>query len=197
MIRKILVPGNKLNIPALIGGLIVIYIVLYGGPWWTLTATGANPTFKVGVAPYQIYIEILGKPVDIPILKYLILSGYLSYLAIGLLSVIGSFLPSKEISKALIGYRAIAMKIFTVITLYLSLIAVKNMLKVDIPLIGSTVMNFKLPYEAGVINVETPIEAGFTLTFYIAVTAAILLLIGKLLSGKQKNMEVTGKLREK
>ena len=187
MIRKILVPGNKLNIPALIGGLIIIYIVLYGGPWWTLVAMGANPTFKAGVAPYQIYIEILGKPVDIPIFKYLILSGYLSYLVIGLLSIIGSFLPSREISKTLIGYRAIAMKIFTVITLYLGLIAVKNMLKVDIPLIGTTIMNFKLPYETGVINVETPIEAGFTLTFYIAVTAAILLLIGRLLTGKQKN----------
>lgn len=187
MIRKILILGNRVNIPALIGGLITIYIALYGGPWWTLNAVGANPTFKAGIAPYQIYVELLGNPVNIPTLKYIILSGYLTYLAIGLLAVIGSFIPEKEVSKALIGYRAIIIKIFTVIIIYIGLIAVKTIFKIDIPIIGSTIVSFKLPYETGVINVETPVEAGFTMTFYIAVVAASLLAIGRLLSGKGRS----------
>jgi|Deesub1362A_J573_1020465.scaffolds.fasta_scaffold00008_166 hypothetical protein len=187
--RNILIPGNKVNIPALAAGILILYILYTNEPWWTLTAVGENPTFKALVAPYRIEIEIMGKPVDSPIIHYITLSGTISYLLIGLSSIAAAFLPQKPWSKSLIGYRAITMIIFTVATLYISLYTIKNMLGITLPLIGMAETTFKLPYETGTINIYTPVEAYFTQTFYLALIAAILAAIARTLTGKEEEEE--------
>jgi hypothetical protein len=115
-VRKALTLGYRLNIPALLAGIIILYIIYKGEPWWILTAVGKIPTFKAEVAPYIINIVILNKPVDAPIITYIVLSGYLTYLLVGIATIIGSLIPSREISKSLIGYRSLTIPVLSIVT---------------------------------------------------------------------------------
>lgn len=189
MVRNILVPMNRVNIPALVAGILILYILYTGAPWWTLTALGESPTFKADVAPYLISIEILDKPVDSPILKYIMLSGMISYLLIGVTCLAAAFIPDREWSKPVIGYRAIIMIFLTLTTLYFGLYMVRRLIGVSLPFYGTATALFKFPYETGTINVYTPVKAVFTQTFYLAVIAAILAAIGRILTGKSGEEE--------
>ena len=176
---------NKFNIPAFIAGVIIIYIVYSHDPWWILTAVGDNPTFYAYVAPYMIDISILGNPINLPVIHYITLSGFLTYLAIGLACIIGAFFPSKDWSKSLIGYRALIVPIVTMITLYIGLTFARNYVDVNIPLVGSKIIIYKLHYGNTVINTYTQMKSIFTDTFYLAIIAGALASIGRIVSGKE------------
>ena len=186
MVRRLLVPKNRINIPGLIAGILILYILYTNEPWWTLKAIGENPTFQALVAPYRIEIEIMGKPVDSPIIHYTVLAGKITYLLMALTTITASLIPGKQWSKSLIGYRALTMIIFTVATLYIGLYTIKNTLAITLPLTGTAETIYKLPYETGTIQVYTPVKAEFTTTFYLAITATILAVIAKTLIKKKE-----------
>ena len=183
MVRKYLVPSNRINILGLMAGIIILYILYTNQPWWVLSAIGDKPTFKAAIAPYLINIEILDKPVNSPIIKYVVLSGTITYLLTGILCILSSFLPNKPWSKNIIGYRPLVMLILTLTTLYIGLHMVRNMVGVTLPYYGTAITLFQLPYETGTINVYTSVKAEFTRTFYIAVVAALLATCARIVIG--------------
>lgn len=185
-VRNILVPGDRVNILALIAGALILYMLYLDGAWWTIYAVGDNPTFTAIVAPYKIGISILGKPVNVPIIPYVELSGFLTYLFIGLGCIIGGLIPNKEISKSLIGFRALSIPIITIFTIYLGLSVAKNYVNVAVPIFGSTELQLQIPYRSNVIKTYTLVNAEFTYTYYIALTAGILAALGRILTGKKE-----------
>ena len=182
-VRKALTLGYRLNIPALLAGIIILYIIYKGEPWWILTAVGEIPTFKAEVAPYIINIVILNKLVYAPIITYIILSGYLTYLLVGIATIIGSLMPRKEISKSLIGYRALTIPILSLVTIYIATIFVERVLGIKIPFIGYSTLIYSIPYQGSLIKTTTPMQAFFTDSYYLAIIAGILGVIGKLVAG--------------
>ncbi len=177
---KILTLNNRFNIPAFIAGVIMLYILYSDSPWWFLKAVGEKPTFEAYIAPYHIQIFILGKPIEAPIIYYAVLSGYLIYLLTGLLCILGSFYPGKGWSKSLVGYKGLIIPLATIITIYISLYAIRSYMNIDILLIGKGIIRFNLSYDSNIIRTSTEYVAGFTYTFYLALIAGVLSLIGRL-----------------
>lgn len=184
-LRNILVPKGKVNIPAILAGILILYIVYSGGDWWIVYAIGEKPTFTAYIAPYNIDISILCKKVIVPIIPYIELSGFLTYLFIGIACIVGGVIPGRELSKALVGFRALTLPIITIITIYIGLIAARSYVNVDIPLIGETVIQLQIPYGTQAISTYTPIRSGFTVTYYITLVAGVLAVLGRLVTGKR------------
>lgn len=182
--KRVLLLGGKVNILAIVAGILMLYILYTGEPWWILTAVGDNPTFGAEIAPYKIVIEIMDRPVDIPLINYMVLSGYITYLLIGVVSIIGGLTAKYGWSEKLLGYRALIMIVATIGSLYLGLFAVENMIGIQLPFIGMDTILFQYPYQGETINIFTVVSSGFTDTFYLALVAAILVTIGKILVRK-------------
>ena len=183
---KILTLNNRFNIPAFLGGILILYVVLSKSPWWVLEAVGERPTFSAYVSPYLININILGKPLEAPILYYAVVSGFLVYTLTGITCIIGAFYPKKRWSKTLIGFRGFIIPLFTTVMLYITLLMAKNYLNTDIPIVGRGVLEFSISYGGGDIHTYTTFIADFTNTYYIAVIAGILTLVGRLITGAER-----------
>jgi hypothetical protein len=172
---------EKLNIPGLIGGLMVIYLVLFMEPWWVLRAVGEDPSFYAYISPFKIDIGIMGRTVDIPLLKYVVISGLLTYLWIGITSVIASLFPSRNFSRPLLGFRALIITLSIFITLYIGLRVARNYVDVTLPLIGTETLVMTIPYQDANIVITTPVEAYLTQAYYLMLVASILIAIGKII----------------
>lgn len=186
-IRKALTLDYRLNIPALLAGMIILYITYKGGAWWVLTAVGSIPTFKAEVAPYIINIVILNKPVNAPIITYIVLSGYLTYILVGIATIVGAFIPRSEISKALIGYRTLTIPVLSIATIYIATIFVERTLGIKIPFIGSSILTYTIPYQDSIIKTYTPIQAFLTNSYYLALISGVLGVVGRLASGHKED----------
>ncbi len=72
-VSKALTFGYRLNVIGLLAGFMLLYVALSDRPWWVLIGgTVEEPTFLAEVSPFRVSVIILGKPVVIQILPYLI-----------------------------------------------------------------------------------------------------------------------------
>jgi len=179
-IQKILTLNNRVNIPALISGVIVLfYTMLLQEPWWIVKSED-NYTLIISYAPYKICCLILGRPVYIPIADYLSISGLLVFTLISILLIIGALIQNKNLAEILIGYRCFLIITLVPIILYTSLLCISIFAQISLPLVGSREVNWTIFLDNKPIKVTLLVSSEFTYVFYIMIICAILSLIGKL-----------------
>jgi len=175
---------RRVNIFALVSGIIIIYITYTGEPWWVIRAIGVNPTFYANIAPYKIEINIMDRGVDIPILKYITLSGLLSYQYTGLKNLLGSVIPWRRIRKYFIGVSPIMAPLIMILTLYLALSMVNMNMGISIPIVGESTMILNIASDGPIIKVYTNTSSSFTPTYILSLVAGILGVIAKIIEGR-------------
>ena len=187
-----LILGGSINLPAFIGGIIFLYILFMGETWWVIKGLGENPSFYASVAPYNIEIIILGKPVYVPIIEYIVLSGYISMLWVGISTIIASLIPRKKLSSYLLGYKPVLMAFGFLLSVYIGVSIAETYVGVAIPMIGETTLYMEIDTQYGPINVYTPSIAYFTPSYFMVLVASILIALGNVIQTKYlKKMEVT------
>lgn len=92
---------GHVNIPALLSGLITLYLVLFGGPLVRLVSGAGEVSFGFDT----VSITLFGISGEIPILRYLYISSKLSYGVAGLSLIAGSLVRDRELSRGLIGFK--------------------------------------------------------------------------------------------
>jgi hypothetical protein len=91
----------KFNLLGLASAFLLFYTVLSNNPWWTVYGgVGDERTFSAEVSPFNISVEVLGKPVIVPILFYLTMAARLSILLAAVTTLSGSLLAQKAVVKA-------------------------------------------------------------------------------------------------
>ena len=135
-----------------------------------------NQDFGIEVSPFYFNIYIVGGYVSIEIVKYMIFAYKLLaiYSSIRLFIVVLAKDPRlREAAFTLMPFTTFLY--FTILLLVITLLTPQ--INLNIPLIGSEVINYKI----GNIELSIPVKAGFTLYFLIAFVAAILNIIAYLL----------------
>jgi hypothetical protein len=160
----------KVNFFGIVASLLLFYIVLSNKPWWILR--GGEGIFYAAVSPFNVKIEILGKPVIVPIIFYLNLTATLSMLLAASTMLLGSFLAEKEWSRPMIGFKGLMLPILFLVGLVISLEFVKNM-GIAVPLMGEFILRYEIPIGQGIIT-ETPSVAMLTSDYWIALLAGII-----------------------
>ncbi len=100
LLEKVFYLGH-VNVPALLSGLITLYLVFFGGPLVRLASEAGEVSFGFD----KVSILLFGTSGDMPILNYLYLSSKLSYAVAGLSLVAGSLVRDRRLSRELIGFK--------------------------------------------------------------------------------------------
>jgi len=153
-LKGFLILFGRINLPALFAGIIFIYVALKRDYWWIAKSIGDKPTFFAGVAPYRIDIMILGKDVVVNGLPYIELSGFLTCVVVGVLALIGAFLPKKDLSKSMVGFRPLIIPVVIVISVYIGVMVAGRMIGTRIPFLGSSPIIFTLHYGSYTIYIQ-------------------------------------------
>jgi hypothetical protein len=140
---------------------------------------GDEFTFSAEVSPFNIAVQVLGKPVTVPILPYLNLAARLSILLAAVTIFVGSLLARKPWSKPLMSLRGLTLPILFLAGLFIGLNAVKQLAGVSLPLAGKSTLKYSIPYAGGRISTETLVEATLTQEYWIALAAGVLSALAK------------------
>ena len=177
----------KINWFGLAGGgftLVVVIASLYV-PWWQISI---GELAKANVSPVNTnFVFVLGadKPVSftVPLLWAVTIVGLLFLLTSGIVMLLYSILPSKSYSKHLLVF-AYKKPLFTVIFFIIPLIAVplilQAILKIAIPLNGTSTIAIPAGFLGGGVTVSFLISAGFLWPFYLGIVAAGLCIAARL-----------------
>jgi hypothetical protein len=175
----------RVNLLGLASALLLFYTALSNKPWWTMSggAVGGQ-SFLAEVSPFSIVVEILGKPVEVPILPYLTLAARLTILLAAASILIASSLATKPWSKPLMNVRGLILPILFLATLYLGLSLAGSYVGVNLPLVGESTLEYVV--HAGELNIttKTPMEAGFTQEYWLALAAGVVSAFGKAVHGR-------------
>jgi hypothetical protein len=100
----------KFNLLGLASSFLLFYTALSNNPWWTVYGgVGDERTFSAEVSPFNISVEVLGKPATVPILFYLNMAARLSILLAAATTLSGSLVANKPRSKPLISLRGLML----------------------------------------------------------------------------------------
>lgn len=171
-----LVYFRHINLPALLAGIITVYLVLQSREFITLVSQileGDYISFGFG----NIEITLFGRRYKPPILEYLIISSKLSYLVAGSSLIAGSLIKDEQLSRGLIGFKLPSMTglLLAVVVLIVSYLGgvfnpISNEISVSLTLnIGGQVYTIPIPY-----------SIRFTFNSYLTITANILAIVGRL-----------------
>lgn len=175
----------RVNLLGLASALLLFYTALSNKPWWTMTGgTVGEQTFLAEVSPFNIVVEILGKPVEVPILPYLNLAARLSILLAAAMIFIGSLLAMRAWSKPLMNIRGLLLPIFFLAGLYFGLSLAGSYVGVSLPLAGESTLEYMIHSGEFKIATETPVVAAFTQEYWLALAAGIVSVLGKAVHGK-------------
>ena len=175
----------RVNLLGLASALLLFYTALSNKPWWTITGgTVGEQSFLAEVSPFNIVVEILGKPVEVPILPYLNLAARLTILLAAVTIIIGSLLATRPWSKPLMNVRGLILPILFLAALYFGLSLAGSYVGVSLPLAGESTLEYVIHSGELKITTETPVEAAFTQEYWLALAAGILSTFGKAIHGK-------------
>jgi hypothetical protein len=105
---KVLTLNHRFNLLGVASSSLLFYTALSNNPWWTIYGgIGDERTFSAEVSPFNISVEVLGKPVIVPMLFYLTMAARLSILLAAATTLSGSLLANKPWSKPLISLRGL------------------------------------------------------------------------------------------
>jgi len=181
-VSRALTFDGRLNVPALLGGLIAVYLAVRRDPWWVLTSLGQSPTLKVVLSPYLINVEILGRPLTSPIFTCLTTSGLLTVLLAGTTAVVGSMLTTRPWSKRLLGFSMLSITAIFMVSLFVTIKLAESMVGISIPIVGEGEITFSTTYGSTRILAITPVEAELDVGFHLAVVSSALILLGRYLA---------------
>lgn len=163
----------RINWAGLAGGVTTILVVIMSliYPWWQLKI--GNDLFTANVSPLNTGFYMLGKSVTMPLFWAVNIAGLLTFLASGVTMIIYSLLPSKPYSKALLDF-AHKKPLYTLLTFTIFLCAstllARELIKLDVPLSGSTNSTVPIPLFQGT-TIGILISTGFQLPFWLALVA--------------------------
>ena len=184
-IVKALSLNYRVNLLGLASALLLFYTALSNKPWWTITGgIEGERTFSAEVSPFNIAVEILGKPATVPILPYLNLAARLSILLAAATILLGSLLATKPWSKPLISVRGLVLPILFLCGLFIGLSLAGSYVGVNLPLTGEFTLAYAIPYGELNIATETPVAATLTGEYWIALAAGIISVLAKAFQGK-------------
>jgi hypothetical protein len=160
---KVLTLNNRFNLLGISSSLLLFYTALSNSPWWTMAGgMGDEFIFSAEVSPFNIAVQVLGKPVTVPILPYLNLAARLSILLAAVTIFVGSLLARKPWSKPLMSLRGLTLPILFLAGLFIGLNLAKSFVGVGPPLVGKFTLEYSIPYAGGWIATETLAEATLT-----------------------------------
>jgi hypothetical protein len=135
----------KFNLLGLASAFLLFYTALSNNPWWTVYGgVGDERTFSAEVSPFNISVEVLGKPVIVPILFYLTMAARLSILLAAVTTLSGSLLIKKPWSKTLISLRGLILPLLFLAGLFVTLNLAVSYVNVSLPLIGRFTIKYKV-----------------------------------------------------
>lgn len=182
---RLLTLNHRLNVLGLASSFLLLYTALSERPWWTVYGgIGDERTFSAEVSPFSVAVEVLGKPVTVPMLFYLNLAARLSILLAAATTLLGSLLIKKPWSKPLMSLRGLVLPILFLAGLSVSLNLAKTLAGVSVPLVGQSVIEFAMNYGGFRISTETPVTAALTQEYWIALAAGVLSALARAIHGK-------------
>lgn len=174
----------KINIAGIVSGLITLYLAIVGGSWWVAIGGAGGESFHAFISPFTFDVSILGNPVDVPIVDWLILASRIAFILAGLEIIVASVLVHKDWSKSFIRLRSLWTPILFVISIYLGITLVQNITGMSIPIQGDAILTYEIPVQTQAVTVEAPINTYFTHTFEVALVGGISALLAKILHGR-------------
>jgi hypothetical protein len=185
---KVLTLNHRFNLLGLASSFLLFYTALSNNPWWTIYGAyggiGNERTFSAEVSPFNISVEVLGKPVIVPMLFYLTMAARLSILLAAATTLSGSLLIKKPWSKPLISLRGLMLPLLFLAGLFVTLNLASSYANVSLPLIGRSTIRYTIDYGGLRIDTETAVEAALTQEYWIALTAGALSALAKAVHGR-------------
>jgi hypothetical protein len=179
----------KINIVGVVSGLITLYLAILGGSWWVATGGAGGESFHAFISPFTFEVSILGNPLGVPLIEWLILASRIAFILAGLELIVASVLVHKDWSKSFIRLRILWTAILFVGSIYIGITLVQNITGIAIPLQGTTVLTYDVPGQAQTFTVEVPINTYFTHTFEVALVGGVSALLAKILHGRVTKAE--------
>lgn len=184
-LANVLSLNYRVNPLGIASALLLFYVASSNKPWWTLTGGQEGmQTFSAEVSPFNVAVEVLGKPVTVPILPYLTLAARLSVILAAATILAGSLLANRPWSKPMMSVMGMVLPILFICGLFIGLSLAKSYVGVDLPLTGESVLSYSIPYGEFNIATETPATAALTIEYWIALAAGILSVLARILQGK-------------
>ena len=150
---------------------VIVASVVYSTPWWQLSI--AQGLGHVDVSPLSFDAQLLGAPVNIPIIWFLTLSFTLLLLSAVVALFLSSIFPEAKYSKDLLNYaykKPAMILVGLVILLFASTLGIKAFLSYDVPFVGTTTVAIAVQG----VTLSVPFSAGFTWAFWLALLTATL-----------------------
>ncbi|MBC7130237.1 hypothetical protein H5T51_03310 [Candidatus Bathyarchaeota archaeon] len=182
---KALSLNYRVNLLGVASALLLFYVASSDKPWWTLIGGFQNiQTFSAEVSPFNVVVEILSKPVTVPIIPYLTLAARLSVILAATFLLIGSLLANKSWAKPMINVRGITFPIIFILGLFIGLSVAESYVGVSLPLTGDFTLTYSIPYEELNIIAEIPASATLTTEYWVALIAGILSVLARIIHSR-------------
>jgi len=176
-LEKLIIKG-KVNILGVIAAILVLVVVFTAKPWWTLK--GGEGFLEVSYSPFKIDVNVLGKPIVIPIVPYLTQAATIALVLSALMLLAGSLIADKSIGLSLtkVGYDKplIVVLVFTGV-LYMLPKMIGQAVGLEIPLTGGETLTLETMIGGMKVQASIPVEAQITIELYIAWVIAVIALI--------------------
>ncbi|MCW4038828.1 MAG: hypothetical protein NWF13_08860 [Candidatus Bathyarchaeota archaeon] len=171
-------------------GVITLGLAIVGGPWWVTVGGAGGEAFHASISPFVFDVSILGNALDIPVIYWLNVAARIAFILAGLEITVASFLVQKAWSKSFISLRALWTSLLFIISIYIGLAAVHNILGIAIPLYGEALLTYALPIQSFPITAEVPTQTYFTTTFELALVSGVLAIVARMIHGRLTPAEV-------
>ena len=181
----------KINIAGVVSGLITLYLAILGGSWWVAIGGAGGESFHAFISPFTFDVSILGNPVYVPIVDWLILASRIAFLLAGLEIIVASVLVHKAWSKSFIRLGSLWTAILFIISIYLGITLVQSIAGISIPMQGDAILTYEIPVQTQTFTVEAPINTYFTPSFEVALVGGICALLARIIHGRLTKAEPT------
>lgn len=171
---------NWLGIASAVTATILLVIsVAYAAPWWQLSI--AQGMGQINLSPLDYGAQLLGVPIEIPILWFINLSAKLLLLSAIVTLLLYSIAPDGKYAKNLLnyGYKRPLILVIGLVIIVIILTFLANVLlpiDLDVPISGTATATITV--ENATINV--PVSTGFTWVFWLAIITAALAIAAKI-----------------
>lgn len=180
-VLSILSLGYRVNVLGVIASVLTLLISLSEEPWWVLTGGEA---FFAHISPFSISINILGRPLLIPIIPYLTLSARLSTMYAAITMLLGSLSISKDWSRLLMNRRLLWLAVGFVISLYITSYIAGNYAGISYRVVGEDKLSYPIPLGETTILVEASVKTYLTLNYWIALATGLIAFVAKALHNR-------------
>ncbi len=178
----------RVNWLGFIAAAAIAWVALSNDPWWVFRV-GEN-LVSVELSPFNLYMEVLGQPLHIPAIDYLVLAAKLLALAAVPAMIIASLMASRKASKHVMGFawKKIPFLVVSLIIVIMLLPFLASIGVVQSPIELSFEMSFltgtgELSANIQGISLRAPISSELTFEFWKAVAASIICIASRVYHG--------------